>query len=385
MNINAYISVATLILIFSANAFSNQLLAVGIDNKFFYDEDKLAYGWKDNSLDEMLIYSVDGKDILLNHRLKIENSIIGPPNNIAISADKKLLAVSNAVTTKKTDTGEWSMKPSNLISLYSLENINLAPKTIEVEDMPSGLSINTESNLLMVANRKSGSVSVISLKESPRLVQTITVGNKPTTVAISPNGQFALVVLNEEHRVVVLRKSGDKFELSNEVLPVGLYPWAISISSDGNTAAITNIGKNAASDGNPDTISIIDLKSSPMRVVQHITVADAPEGVAFSPDGRYIAYSSLAGSYAVAKSEWYFSKVGKVGIIDLKAGGERIDEIEVGSFPEGIAFSNDGKTLIVGDFGSKTITQIGISRAGKLKKLKTIELTGGPASLAISE
>jgi hypothetical protein len=49
-----------------------------------------------------------------------------------------------------------------------------------------------------------------------------------------------------------------------------------------------------AADGNVDTLSVIDLDASPPRVIDHVVVGDAPEGLAI---GRFATVTR-------ASSEW---------------------------------------------------------------------------------
>ena len=48
---------------------------------------------------------------------------------------------------------------------------------------------------------------------------------------------------------------------------------------------MANTGNNGRSDGNIDSITVIDLQHEPPRVVDHLAAGDAPEGIAISPDG----------------------------------------------------------------------------------------------------
>jgi DNA-binding beta-propeller fold protein YncE len=60
------------------------------------------------------------------------------------------------------------------------------------------------------------------------------------------------------------------------------------------------------------------------------------------------------------------------------------DTAEVGSFPEGIAFSRDGNFIYVGNFHSNSISILSVGPGGSLKSTETrVELPGPPASLRI--
>ena len=65
-------------------------------------------------------------------------------------------------------------------------------------------------------------------------------------------------------------------------LLTGLFPYNIVEAPNGSIALTADNGNNGTSDGNVDTVSVIDL-TEPVHVIDHISVPDSPEGLAFSP------------------------------------------------------------------------------------------------------
>jgi DNA-binding beta-propeller fold protein YncE len=55
------------------------------------------------------------------------------------------------------------------------------------------------------------------------------------------------------------------------------------ISPNGKLALAADNGDRGSSVGNAKTIDVIDLTANPIRVIDHVTVGDSPEGLAFSP------------------------------------------------------------------------------------------------------
>jgi DNA-binding beta-propeller fold protein YncE len=53
---------------------------------------------------------------------------------------------------------------------------------------------------------------------------------------------------------------------------------------------------SASGGGDADTISVIDLKLDPPRVVNSYTVGQTPEGLKMSPDGKFVAVTVMNGS-----------------------------------------------------------------------------------------
>lgn len=91
--------------------------------------------------------------------------------------------------------------------------------------------------------------------------------------------------------ILVLAETG-KLTFQRDIW-VGLFPWNVSISPDGKTALVANIGNNGQSEGLAKTISVIDLAAPVPFVREHVSVGDAPEGVAFSPRGDFAVLTIL--------------------------------------------------------------------------------------------
>ena len=80
-------------------------------------------------------------------------------------------------------------------------------------------------------------------------------------------------------------------------------------------------------------MSVIDLETTPPRVINRVVVGDAPEGLAISPTGNLAAVVLLRGSNQ-AWNSWYYNRNGSVVI--LKIDGKkvtRLDEVEVRGLP----------------------------------------------------
>ena len=73
-------------------------------------------------------------------------------------------------------------------------------------------------------------------------------------------------------------------------------------------------------------VTLVDVSKRPFRAVQQISVSATPEGVAISPDGRWIAVSSMAGSNLLITDPGR-RKLGTVSLFEIRDGtrdqGER--------------------------------------------------------------
>ena len=87
---------ALALLLSQASLLSAEILAVGIDRKFAYDDQAKRQALAPGR-DEVLFYDLkDPAKPQLIGSLPLENSIVGPPTNIAITPDQKLALIANA-------------------------------------------------------------------------------------------------------------------------------------------------------------------------------------------------------------------------------------------------------------------------------------------------
>src|SRR5207249_4135921 len=141
-------------------------------------------------------------------------------------------------------------------------------------------------------------------------------------------------------------------EYTKRDISAGLRPYGIDIASNGAFAAVANIGRGG---GDADTVSLIDLRASPPRVVDTITVGQTPEGIKVSPDGKHVAVVVMNGSNKPKESP-FFNDHGKLVLLRVEGTSlRRVAEAPIGHWSQGAAFSADGKTLLVGNMVEKNL------------------------------
>jgi DNA-binding beta-propeller fold protein YncE len=313
----------------------------------------------------------------------VPTSVVGPPTSVAITPDESLALVS--ASTKIDPNDPTKIVPSNTLTVVDLQaNPPAVIATFEAGMGAAGISINKEGTLALVANRNDGTVSVFTISgKTVTPAGKVDTGNPksgPNHAAIAPNGKFALLTRFGDHMTSVLSIDGAKVKLTQRNIYAGLAPDAIEIAPDGSWAAMANIGMGS---GDADTVSLIDLTLAPPRVVDTVTVGQSPEHLTISPDGKWIAVSVQNGSNRPANSG-YFNPDGKVVILRVDNGRlRRIAEAPQGGWPQGVAFSKDGKTLLAGNMTRHSV--LVFSWDGKtLKKKGEIPMKGGSAALRIA-
>src|SRR5262249_58806461 len=111
----------------------------------------------------------------------------------------------------------------------------------------SGISINRQGTLALVANRSEGTVSVFGIQgKTVRPLDKVTIGppaSGVSQIAIAPDGKSALVTRDGDSFISVLSIDGTRVEYTKRDLSAGLRPYGIDISRDGAGAGGANIGR----------------------------------------------------------------------------------------------------------------------------------------------
>jgi 6-phosphogluconolactonase (cycloisomerase 2 family) len=376
----------TLALVFAPLAAHAQLLIIGLDSKISFDKaGTVIFGppGKD-SVAIVDISSPEAPKIVAN--LPLMNTIIGPPTNLAITPDQRLALVANSMDWEK-DGEKWKPVPDT--KLYVIDLTTIPPalvSTVTVGKQPSGLSINKAGTLALVANRAENSISVLSINgKEVKVVDTVPMGEVVAHVAFTPDGKRALVAKFPGHRIGVLDVDGQKVTDTKHNMNAGLWPYNVDVTPDGAIALVADNGASGNSDGQVDTVSVIDMEATPPRVIDKVVVGDSPEGLTISPKGNLAAVALNRGTN-VAWSSWFYNRNGSVVI--MRIDGKKVtklDEVEVRGLPQAIAWSADGKYLYVGNFidGDMSILRVEETKKGiRVVNIdKNFKLPGNPASM----
>lgn len=311
-------------------------------------------------------------------------SVVGPPLSVAITPDEGLALVTSAMKIDPNDATKSI--PDNKMSVIDLKAS--PPKiiaTLETGLSPAGVSINRQGTLALVANRAGGTVSVfkISGKDVSKL-DTVAIADAksgPSHVAITPDSKMALVTRDGDFKISVLAIDGDKVTYTKRDIYAGLRPYGIDIAAKGDVAVVANIGLGA---GDLDTISVIDLKAKVPHVVDTITVGQTPEGIVLSPDGSMVGVVVVNGSNKAPNSPFYNAN-GK--LVLFKVDGTKLSKIAeapIGQWSQGVAFSADGKTILVQNMVEKDIHAFRLD-GDKLQEIARLKLKGGGAAIRTAQ
>lgn len=325
--------------------------------------------------------ALQGRAPKLIAEISVPTSIVGPPQSVAVAPDESFALVT---ANQKVDPADASKTtPNNVMSVIDLKASPPAViATVETGLGPAGVSISARGNLALVANREEGTVSVYAISgKALTSLGKIELGNPksgPSGVAISPDGKMALVTRDGDNRISVLAIEQDKVEYIKRDLYAGYRPYGIHFAHNGGFAVAANIGMSG---GDADTISLIDTKAIPPRVVETVTAGQTPEGIALSPNDKYVAVTVMNGSNKPINSPFYNA----LGLVKLyKVVGQKLvytSQLSTGVWTQGVAFSKDSRTLLIQNKEQKELQVLRIVADKLVDTRQRVALKNGPAAI----
>lgn len=362
-----------------------QILIVGNDEKQAWDENGKSI-LREPGKDTLSVVDISKPDTpRVAATIPVMNSIAGPPTNLAIAPAGDIALVANSVEPVIQGWGH-RLEPDNKVFLIDLKaNPPAVIGTITVGKQPSGMAISPKGDLALVADRADGTISVLSIRGKDVLVlDTVPVGaaaDSVSAVAITPDGKHALVAKAAANKIALLSIDGQKVTYDKRDLPTGIFPYNVAVTPDGKLGLTADNGNGGGSDGNVDSVSVIDLEATPPRVIDHVTVGDSPEGLAISPKGDFAVAVEARGSN-MPKSASFYHPGGAVSA--LKIDGKKVTkvgEVNVGALPEAVAFSPDGQYVYVGNFIDGDLSVLRLEEGKLTDTSQRIKLPGHPASM----
>lgn len=305
----------------------------------------------------------------------MENSIQGPPTNLAVSPDNEIAIVANSVTNVPKAGGGFEQAPNK--QLFVIDLNSRRPKvvqTLAVGKQPSGLSINSTGTLALVAYRGETTVGVFRIARG-RLqdLGRVEVGESPSHVAFTPDGRRAIVVKQGANTAALLDIDGETVTFRTDLSATN-GPYNVEVTPDGRLGIVNERG----------VVTVIDLATRPERVIDRVKVETGSEGLAISPRGDLAVSVALRGSNGPKTASQYHERG---AIVILRIEGTKltpISTIEVGRVPEGVGFTPDGRHLYVANFYDRDVWIFRVKGDEVTDTGKRLKLPGRPASTRIT-
>jgi DNA-binding beta-propeller fold protein YncE len=335
--------------------------------------------------DTLTVIDLKGASPKAIAEIPVPASVVGPPLSVAITPDEGLALVTSAMKVDPAD--KTKTVNDNRMSVVDLSsNPPRVLATLETGASPAGLSINRQGNLALVANRGEGTVSIFTISgKTVSPLGKIAVGpanGGPSHVAITPDGKMALVTRDGDSYISVLSIDGTKVEYTKRDLSAGMRPYGLDISKNGAVAVVANVGRGL---GDNDSVSVIDLKATPPRVVETISVDQTPEGIKLSPDGTLVGVIAMNGSNKPKESPFY-NDSGKLLLYRLD--GTRLIGLGaawIGHWSQGVAFSPDNKVILVGNMVERNIQVLRWDDVSLKDLGERINVNGGSAAVRTAD
>lgn len=219
---------------------------------------------------------------------------------------------------------------SNNVSVIDT-NTNLITDTITVGDFPAGVAITPNGQYAYVANFNGNNVSVI-MTSTNTVIDTITVGTGAYEIAITPNGNYAYVTNETSSNVSVIMISNNTVI---DTITVGSTPQGIAITPNGEYAYVVLDFDSS------DNINVIETSTN--TVVDVLTVGTNPHEIAITPNGEYAYVTNYVSN--------------NVSVIQT-SNNTVVDTIAVGTNPQGIAITPNGEYVYVTNSSASNLVSV---------------------------
>lgn len=322
---------------------------------------------------------------IVTHLDGISNSVIGPPSNIALAPDDSVALVASSI--KPDPAAEKQFGPDNRI--FVLDLASKPPKVIQeviTDPQPSGLSISRDGAFALVANRAAGTISMLRINGKNVSVATTLPICKPedniADVAIAPDGKTAIASVCDGGYLVRLRINGENITVDPRKISTYGKPYRCIITPDGALAVTAGAGQGLP---DSDAITVVDLQQEPPRTIDYVAIGAGPESIEISPDGRLLAAVLIGGSN-LPKDAPFHEAAGKLVLLARRQNTfEVMQTLPTGAIPEGVAFTRDGRKIVVGCHPARELWVYDVVDGRAVDRGNRIAVPGMPSSLRAAD
>jgi len=327
----------------------------------------------------------------LRGQVEVPYSMIGEPTSVAVAHSGAFALV----TASQKFGADDKVVPDDKLSVVDLTDPD-HPKVIQTLSAgqgPSGVSINRNDTLAVVANVWDGTVAAFTIKG-----KTLTPAGKiqldaklgPVDAAISPDSKTAMITQRHGNGVWRLAIKDGQLSDTGALLMPGGNPYGGQFSADGryyyNTNLLGRLEPGEASDARVrapriGTVTVIDLKTN--KVVNTIEVGPTPEHLVLSPDRRYMEVTVVNGSSSRQTAPGY-QDFGLLKVFRVEGAKlTQVAEAKTGRWGQGAAWSGDGKVILLQGAIDKNIEVYRFDGSSLTRDpAATLSMPGRPGAIA---
>ncbi len=312
-----------------------------------------------------------------------ETRIAGSPAGMALTGDGKLLVVAAADRVAFVDTDRLVAGRGGAILGYLVD--------------PSAkgrvyANVTADNKYAFIADESSATVSVIDIDRAraggfnaSSTIGKIPTGAAPIALTFSPDQKLIYITSQRApagygwpieckreannpandltpvsptgaiHVVDVERAKRDAARAIVASIPAGCSPVRLALSPDGSRAYVTARNSNALLAFDTGKL----LTDPPRALIGRVPVGSSPVGVAVINDGRRVVVTN-SNRFAGNGENQSLTIVDATRIAE--GASAIVGSIPAGAFPRELRVTTDGRTLILTNFGSRTLQMVDLAR-----------------------
>ncbi|MFT4295017.1 MAG: hypothetical protein QM582_06350 [Micropruina sp.] len=335
--------------------------------------------------DTLSLIDLDAEPPAVLATVDVRTSIVGPPQAVALAPAGQLAAVAAPTS---YDAAAGTLVFHEVLQLVRFDGSSASVEVIELGSHPQAVAFTPDGRRLLVTT-VGGEVVVFDIADGrAEQRQRVPVSSgRLAGIGVLPDGSAAIVSLRDEQGAAVLDLTGPDVVARPQRLATGVSPYVVDVDAAGRWAVIGSVGwagkdvRGGQSVADADLVTLVDASSTPLTSVDHAAVPSVPEGVAISPDGRWVVALCMAGSQIPPEQPGH-SDTGRLVLLANDDGRlRRVAELPTGAAAQGVVFSRDSERIVAQLYADRCLAVYRISGEGLTDTGVHIDLPGGPASL----